>query len=135
MRVLGVRTVRVSPLAWHPLKRISHRLNTGEVSLQSAMSAACVSKAEFTDILKTVRAALSTEEGNTVTDLTYETLVDVYHVHPREHAIACMEDAEAALPQVEVLKERYGANVVLCAVFYWVCHLKEVRSGIPYLRT
>ena len=99
------------------------------------MSAACVSKAEFTDILKTVRAALSTEEENTVTDLTYETLVDAYHVHPREHAIACMEDAEAALPQVEVLKERYGANVVLCAVFYWVCHLKEVRSGIPYLRT
>jgi len=92
------------------------------------MSAACVSKAEFSDILKKVRAALGSEEGNTVTDLTYETLVDAYHVHSREHAIACMEDAEAALPRVDVLKERYGANAVTCAIFYWVCQLMEVRS-------
>ena len=92
------------------------------------MSAACVSKAEFSVILKTVQAALGAEDANTVADLTYETLVDAYRVHPREHAIACMEDAEAALPQADVLKERYGANVVLCAVFCWVCQLKEVRS-------
>ena len=91
------------------------------------MSAACVSKAEFSVILKTVQAALGAEDANTVADLTCETLVDAYHVHPREHAIACMEDAEAALPQADVLKERYGANVVLCAIFYWVCQLKEVR--------
>ncbi|KAF8555022.1 hypothetical protein OG21DRAFT_1603139 [Imleria badia] len=32
---------------------VSEQLNTGEVSLQSAVSAACVAKAEFSDILKT----------------------------------------------------------------------------------
>lgn len=114
--------------AGHSCKRTSHRLNTGEVSLQSAMSAACISKIEFSDILKTVRAALGTEESSVVTNLTYEALVDAYHVHSREHAIACMEDAEAALPQVDILRERYGANAVLCAIFYWVCQLMEVRS-------
>lgn len=92
------------------------------------MSAACVTQAEFSDILKKVRAALRIEEGNTSTNVTYETLVDAYHVHPREDAIACMEDAEAALPRVNILKERYGANILSCAVFYWVCQLMEVRS-------
>ncbi|KAH0835655.1 hypothetical protein J3R83DRAFT_9408 [Lanmaoa asiatica] len=106
----------------------SEQLNTGEVSLQSAMSAACVTQAEFTDILKKVRTALRTEEGNVVTDVTYETLVDAYHVHPREEAIACMEDAEAALPRADILKERYGANILLCAIFYWVCQLMEEPS-------
>ncbi|KAF8128158.1 hypothetical protein EV363DRAFT_434615 [Boletus edulis] len=106
----------------------SEQLNTGEVSLQSAMSAACVSKAEFSDIFKTVRAALSSEERNATADITYETLVDAYRVHLREHGVACMEDAEAALPQVDILKERYGANVVLCAIFYWVCQLMEEPS-------
>ncbi|KAN0098041.1 hypothetical protein V8E55_002487 [Tylopilus felleus] len=104
----------------------SEQLNTSEVSYQSAMSAACVSKAEFGDILKKVRAALDTEQGNTVTNITYETLADGYRVRSREHAIACMEDAGAALTHIDVLKERHGVHAVVCAVFYWVCQLMEV---------
>ncbi|KAF8555014.1 hypothetical protein OG21DRAFT_1484198 [Imleria badia] len=88
----------------------SEQLNTGKVSLQSAMSAACVAKVKFSDILKT-------------------TLVDAYRVQAREHAIACMEDAEAALPQVDILKERYGANVVLCAILYWLRCTGTFRTG------
>lgn len=60
-------------------------------------------------------------------DVTYKTLVSVYCIHPREEARACMEDAEAALPHVGILKENHGANVLSCAVFYWVCQLMEVR--------
>ena len=120
-----------SLLPGHLLNELSRRLNTGEVSLQSAMSAACVTRAEFSDILGKVRAALRSEEGIAVANITYATLVDAYHVHPREDAIACMEDAEAALPCVDMLKEKHGANTLSCAVFYWVCQLMEVRFQIP----
>lgn len=118
-------------LAGRFLSRIPHRLNTGEVSLQSATSAACVTRTEFADILNKLRAALCTGEGNTVRDVTYEMLVDAYHVHPREDAVACMEDAEAALPRADILKDKYGANILTCAVFYWVCQLMEVRFWNP----
>lgn len=115
-------------LAAYPSIRMLCRLNTSEVSLRSAVSAACVSKAEFSDILKKLRSVIGAEKGDTVTNLTYEVLVHAHHVRSGDRAIACMEDAEAVLPHVDVLKGRYGANVVSCAIFYWVCQLMEVRS-------
>ncbi|KIK95364.1 hypothetical protein PAXRUDRAFT_389020 [Paxillus rubicundulus Ve08.2h10] len=101
------------------------RLNAGEVSLNAAAIAACVTQAEFSDILKTVRAALGTEDQGHATNVTYEGLVNVHRIHLQEYAVACMEDTEAGLPRVDILKKRHGANVVSCAVFYWVSQLLE----------
>ncbi|KAG9312563.1 hypothetical protein JVU11DRAFT_6959 [Chiua virens] len=106
----------------------SEQLNSGEVSLQSAMSAACINQTEFSDILKKVRAALNTDESNTVSNVTYEKLVDTYHVLPREDVIACMQDAEVGVPRGDMLKERYGGLTLTCAIFYWVCQLIEEPS-------
>jgi len=75
-----------------------------------------------------VRAALGAEEQNAVANVTYETLVDAYRVHPREDVIACMEDTQAGFSRFDMLKERYGTNVMTCAVFYWVCQLMEESS-------
>ncbi|KAF8840461.1 hypothetical protein BDN67DRAFT_996764 [Paxillus ammoniavirescens] len=103
----------------------SERLNAGEVSLNAAAIAACVTQAAFSDILKTVRAALGTEDQGHATNVTYETLVSAHRIHPQEYAVACMEDTEAGLPRVDILKKRHGASVVSCAVFYWVSQLLE----------
>ncbi|KAF9231377.1 hypothetical protein BU15DRAFT_56206 [Melanogaster broomeanus] len=103
----------------------SEQLNTGEVSLKSAATAACVTQATFSDILKTVRAALHTDDEGRAADVTYQTLASTYRIHRQEYAVACMEDTEAGLPRIDILKDRYGANVVLCAIFYWVAQVME----------
>jgi hypothetical protein len=112
-----------------------NRLNAGEVSLNAAAIAACVTQAAFSDILKTVRAALGTEDQGHATNVTYETLVSAHRIHPQEYAVACMEDTEAGLPRVDILKKRHGANVVSCAVFYWVSQLLEVRLTLSATRS
>ncbi|KAF9231379.1 hypothetical protein BU15DRAFT_68387 [Melanogaster broomeanus] len=60
-------------------------------------------------ILKTVRAALHTDDEGRATDVTYQTLVNT----------------EAGHPRVDILKDRNGANVVLCAIVYWVAQVLE----------
>ncbi|KIJ19489.1 hypothetical protein PAXINDRAFT_69471 [Paxillus involutus ATCC 200175] len=86
----------------------SERLNAGEVSLNAAAIAACVTQAAFSDILKTVRAALGTEDQGHATTVTYETLVSAHRIHPQEYAVACMEDTEAV--QERSLCQTYGVS-------------------------
>ncbi|KAF9221077.1 hypothetical protein BS17DRAFT_785878 [Gyrodon lividus] len=103
----------------------SEQLNSGEVSLSVAAIAACVTQAVFSDTLKTIRTALHTDDEDHATDVTYDTLVSAHRIRPQEFAVAYMKDTETGLPRVDILKDRHGANVVSCAVFYWVCQLME----------
>ncbi|KAF9231421.1 hypothetical protein BU15DRAFT_82419 [Melanogaster broomeanus] len=45
-----------------------------------------------------------------------------------------MEDTEAGLPRIDILKDRNDANVVLCAIFYWVAQVLEIKSPLLEIR-
>ncbi|KAH7890666.1 hypothetical protein F5I97DRAFT_1837509 [Phlebopus sp. FC_14] len=109
----------------------SEGLNTTEVTLKSAAGSACVSQNEFSGIINTVRTALGASGANShsqASAITYETLVDAYHIVPRDEAVAWMQDAEDCIRSINLLRQRYGKNGVVCAVFYWVCQLMEEHA-------
>lgn len=106
----------------------SEQLNANEVSLQSAATAACVKPRVFEDMLKTVRTALQLDGGGdgqhgSGGDATYQGLVMSHGVYPAKEAVRWMERAEGTLPQVEMMKKRYGSHLMTCAVFFWVFNL------------
>ncbi|KAI6100327.1 hypothetical protein F5141DRAFT_1141761 [Pisolithus sp. B1] len=113
----------------------SEQLNVNEVSLQSAATAACVKPRVFEDMLKTVRTALHLNDGGdgqhgtgdgqhgTGGDATYRSLAMSHGVYPLKEAVRWMELAEGTLPQVEMMKKRYGLHLMTCAVFFWVFNL------------
>ncbi|KAI5985859.1 hypothetical protein EDD15DRAFT_2300439 [Pisolithus albus] len=106
----------------------SEQLNANEVSLQSAATAACVKSRVFEDMLKTVRTALQLDDGGdgqhgSGGDATYASLVMSHGVYPAKEAVRWMERAEGTLPQVEMMKKRYGSHLMTCAVFFWVYNL------------
>ncbi|KAI6004503.1 hypothetical protein F5J12DRAFT_837469 [Pisolithus orientalis] len=106
----------------------SEQLNANEVSLQSAATAACVKPRVFEDMLKTVCTALQLDEdkdgqhgsgGNP----TYQSLVACHGLYPPKEAVRWMEQAEDMLPQVEMMKRRYGLHMMTSAIFFWVYNL------------
>ncbi|KAI6037505.1 hypothetical protein EDC04DRAFT_2702894 [Pisolithus marmoratus] len=102
----------------------SEQLNANEVSLQSAATAACVKPRVFEDMLKTVRTALQLDEDRDGQhgcggDATYHGLVASHGLHPPKEAVRWMEEAEGTLPQVEMMKKRYGLHLMTCAIFFW----------------
>ncbi|KAI6096690.1 hypothetical protein EDD17DRAFT_39040 [Pisolithus thermaeus] len=106
----------------------SEQLNANEVSLQSAATAACVKPRVFEDMLKTVRAALQLDDGGDGRhgaggDPTYRSLATSHGVYPLKEAVRWMELAEVTLPQVEMMKKRYGLHLMTCAIFFWVYNL------------
>ncbi|KAI6156524.1 hypothetical protein EDD17DRAFT_1704150 [Pisolithus thermaeus] len=105
----------------------SEQLNVNEVSLQSAATAACVKPRVFEDMLKTVRTALHLNDGGDGQhDATYRSLAMSHGVYPLKEAVRWMELAEGTLPQVEMMKKRYGLHLMTCAVFFWVFNLMGV---------
>ncbi|KAI6102534.1 hypothetical protein EV401DRAFT_758683 [Pisolithus croceorrhizus] len=106
----------------------SEQLNANEVSLQSAATAACVMPRVFKDMLKTVRKALQLDDGGDGRhgaggDPTYRSLATFHGVYPLKEPVRWMELAEGTLPQVEMMKRRYGFHLMTCAVFFWVYNL------------
>ncbi|KAI6157007.1 hypothetical protein BKA82DRAFT_142420 [Pisolithus tinctorius] len=106
----------------------SEQLNANEVSLQSAATAACVKPRVFEDMLKTVRTALQLDEDKDGQhgpggDPTYQSLVACHGLYPPTEAVQWMEQAEDTLPQVEMMKRRYGLHVMTGAIFFWVYNL------------
>ncbi|KAI6145278.1 hypothetical protein BKA82DRAFT_7261 [Pisolithus tinctorius] len=106
----------------------SEQLNANEVSLQSAATAACVKPRVFEDMLKTVRTALQLDDdphGQRASgeDVTYQGLIVSHRLYPPQEAVRWMEQAEGTLPQVEMMKKRYGLHMMTCAIFFWVYNL------------
>ncbi|KAI6095882.1 hypothetical protein EDD16DRAFT_1716957 [Pisolithus croceorrhizus] len=106
----------------------SEQLNANEVSLQSAATAACVKPRVFEDMLKTVRTALQLDDGGDGRhgaggDPTYRSLATSHGVYPLKEAVRWLELAEGTLPQVEMMKKRYGLHLMTCTVFSWVYNL------------
>ncbi|KAI6094935.1 hypothetical protein EDD16DRAFT_1721215 [Pisolithus croceorrhizus] len=106
----------------------SEQLNANEVSLQSVATAACVMPRVFKDMLKTVRTALQLDDGvdrrhGAGGDPTCRSLATFHGVYPLKEPVRWMELAEGTLPQVEMMKRRYGFHLMTCAVFFWVYNL------------
>ncbi|KAL4079788.1 hypothetical protein J3A83DRAFT_4212457, partial [Scleroderma citrinum] len=113
----------------------SEQLGANEVSLNTAAVSACVQPRVFEDILKRVRKAIqfdddNQEQRNHSGNVPYQRLIASHALRNAQNAVEWMEEAEAALPRVDMMKDRYGEDAVRCGVFLWVCELMEYTVSI-----
>ncbi|KAG2352594.1 hypothetical protein BDR07DRAFT_1615638 [Suillus spraguei] len=106
----------------------SEELNNNEVSQKAAVASACISQNDFTKALNIVRQALDSVGKQHTRGLNYRSLIDTYRVVPAEEALEWMREAESSIPKVDMLRTRYKASTVTCAIFYWICQVIEVQG-------
>ncbi|KAG0697229.1 hypothetical protein DFH29DRAFT_1003894 [Suillus ampliporus] len=106
----------------------SEELNNNEVSQKAAVASACISQNDFTKALNTVRKALGPTGKQHTRGLNYRSLIGTYRVSPHDEALEWMREVESSVPKVEMLRTRYRASTVICAIFYWICQIMEVQG-------